>query len=152
MILYGQSSGSGIVLMYSYANPREPIVRGFIGSSSGTPTTNPTNSSNFHNVAQKAGCANLTATAELACMQKVDALVLQQTVNEVNTDPWRGLFRPIADNVTAFTNLTERLEKGLVAKLVSSRPLSPHGGAVGCRGVVKLTTRRAAVDRWLRVQ
>jgi hypothetical protein len=52
-------------------------------------------------------------------MQKVDATVLSQTVDIVNTDPQRGLFRAIADNVTAFTNLTERLDKGLVAKLVS---------------------------------
>src|SRR5690348_5269064 len=138
MILYGQSAGAGIVLMYSYANPQRPIVRGFIASSSGTPVTNPTNSSNFHNVAQIAGCANLTATAELACMQKVDAVVLQQKVNQINTDPWRGLFRPIADNVTTFTNLTERLEKGLVAKLVRPVSLSPAGSTVACR-VVRLT-------------
>ena len=119
MIIYGQSAGSNIALMYSYAYPEKPIVRGFIAASSGTPVTNPTNSSNFHNVAQIAGCANLTATAELECMQKVDALTLQDKVNIINTDPWRGLFRPIADNITGFTNLTDRLEKGLVAKLVS---------------------------------
>jgi hypothetical protein len=29
----------------------------------------------------------------------------------------RGLFRPLADNITAFTNITDRLEKGLVAKV-----------------------------------
>lgn len=118
MVLYGQSAGAGIVLMYSYANIHNPIVRGFIASSSGTPITNPTSSSNFHNVAQNAGCANLTNAVELACMQRLDALVLQEKVNEANTDPNRGLFRPIADNVTTFTNLTDRLEKGLVAKLV----------------------------------
>ena len=124
MILYGQSAGAGIVLMYSYANPRNPIVRGFIATSSGTPLTNPTSSSNFHNVAQTAGCANLTDAAELACMQSLDALVLQDKVNEANTDPNRGLFRPIADNVTTFTNLTDRLERGLVAKLVCLPSLS----------------------------
>lgn len=156
MILYGQSSGSGIVLMYSYAYPEKPIVRGFIASSSGTPLSNPTNSSNFHTVAQKAGCANLTATAELTCMQKVDAVVLQQTVDVVNTDPQRGLFRPIADNVTAFTNLTERLEKGLVAKLVSSRAalcfsLGDASTQVGRTGAVTLTLCLAAVDRRIHV-
>jgi hypothetical protein len=156
MILYGQSAGSGIVLMYSYANPQKPIVRGFIGTSSGTPLTNPTNSSNFHTVAQKTGCANLTATAELACMQNVDAQVLQRTVDEVNSDPQRGLFRPIADNVTCFTNLTERLDKGLVAKLVSL-PSSTSGAAtVGPRRGVKLTWKRrgawTAFDRGIRVQ
>ncbi|KAK4463919.1 Carboxylesterase [Cladorrhinum samala] len=117
MILYGQSSGNNMVLMYSYAHPKQPIVRGFIGTSGGTPATNPTTSPNFHNVAQVVGCANLTAAAELACMQTVDAPALQQAVDTINKDPNRGLFRPIADNVTVFTNLTERLEKGLVAKL-----------------------------------
>jgi cholinesterase len=117
MILYGQSSGNAMVLMYSYANPTDPIVRGFIGTSGGTPNSNPTTSPHFHNAAQVAGCANLTATEELACMQQVDATALQQAVDAINPDPNRGLFRPIADNVTAFTNLTDRLEKGLIAKL-----------------------------------
>lgn len=122
MILYGQSAGSNSVLTYAYAYPEKPIVRGFIASSGGTPTTNPTSSPLFHDLAQTAGCANLTAAAELACMQNIDALVLQQKVDEANTDPNRGLFRPIADNVTVFANLTDRLEKGLVAKLVRCTP------------------------------
>lgn len=129
MVLYGQSAGANMVLMYSYANPLDPIVRGFIASSSGTPNTNPASSSNFHNVAQTAGCANLNATAELACMQHVDGLLLKQKVAEANPDPNRGLFRPIVDNITAFANLTDRLVKGQVAKLVSSASVSfPTGG------------------------
>jgi len=117
--------------MYAYANPLNPIVRGFIASSSGTPATNPANSSNFRVVAQTAGCANLNATAELRCMQNVSALVLQQKVDEANPDPFRGLFRPIVDNITAFANLTDRLEKGQVAKLVSSAspPAAPRSAA-----------------------
>ncbi|KAK4150340.1 acetylcholinesterase [Chaetomidium leptoderma] len=117
MVLYGQSAGSNAVLTYAYAYPETPIVSGFIASSGGTTTTNPTSSSLFSDLAQTAGCANLTTTAELACMQNIDALVLQQKVKEASTDPNRGLFRPIADNVTVFANLTDRLEKGLVAKV-----------------------------------
>ena len=119
MILYGQSSGNDMVQRYSYAYPENSLVRGFIGESGGTPVTNPTSSPNFHNAAQIVGCANLTDTAELACMQQVDPLLLQHAVDAINPDPNRGLFRPIADNITTFTNLTERLEKGLIAKLVS---------------------------------
>ena len=52
-------------------------------------------------------------------MQQVDPLLLQHAVDAINPDPNRGLFRPIADNITTFTNLTERLERGLIAKLVS---------------------------------
>lgn len=119
MILYGQSSGNDMVQRYSYAYPNNSLVRGFIGESGGTPVTNPTSSPNFHNAAQIVGCANLTDTAELACMQQVDPASLQHAVDAINPDPNRGLFRPIADNITTFTNLTERLEKGLIAKLVS---------------------------------
>ncbi|KAK4224257.1 acetylcholinesterase [Podospora fimiseda] len=117
MILYGQSSGNDMILRYSYAHPKNPIVKGFIGTSGGTPVINPTSSPNFHNAAQVVGCANLTATEELICMQNVDPSLLQNAVDVINPDPNRGLFRPIADNITTFTNLTERLEKGLVAKL-----------------------------------
>jgi len=121
--MYGQSAGAGIALMHSYATPNDPIMKGYIASSSATPTSNPNNSTNFHSVAQIAGCANLTADAELACMQAVGAQTLNNAVDTFNTDPWRGIFRPIADGVTAFANLTDRLAKGLVAKSVtSSRP------------------------------
>jgi carboxylesterase type B len=125
MILYGQSAGAQEVGMYTYANPTDPIVAGFIIASSGPAVTNPANSSNFNKVAQMAGCANLTAAAELTCMQGVNALVLQQKVDEANTDPFRGLFRPIIDNITAFANITDRLDKGLVAKQVSVAPSWP---------------------------
>ena len=142
MILYGQSAGAGIVLMYSYANPQNPIVRGFMATSSATPITNPTSSPNFHNVAQNAGCANLTDAAELVCMQNLDALVLNEKVNIANTDPSRSLFRAIADNVTTFTNLTDRLEKGLVAQLVCRL------SSLSLRSV-ELTLTTTATDRWL---
>ncbi|KAH6649548.1 Alpha/Beta hydrolase protein [Chaetomium tenue] len=116
MVLYGQSAGSTAVLSQAYAYPEKPIVRGFIASSAGIGATNPTNTTLFHDLAQTAGCANLTEAAELKCMQKVDAPALQKKVNQANTDPNRGVFRPIADGVSLFANLTERLEKGLVAK------------------------------------
>lgn len=118
MVLYGQSAGSSAALTYLYAYPQEPIVGGVIASSAGTSATYPTNSSSFYNVAQVAGCANLTETEELACMQNLDAVELQQITIEANAEPIRASFRPIADGITAFANMTERLEKGLVAKLV----------------------------------
>src|SRR3569833_3425869 len=110
MTLYGQSAGAGCVVMYAYANPEDPIVGGFIISSSGTPTTNPTNSSNFHTVAELAGCGNLNATAELTCMQSVDSQVLHQKVGQAYPSPFRNHNQPNAVNITTFTILTERLE------------------------------------------
>lgn len=112
MVLYGQSAGGGAVFSYIYSYPSDPIVTGFIASSAGASTSNPSETNpNFSKVAQTVGCANLTAEAELACMQKVDAVKLRDAV--VTS---RSGFRPIFDNVTIFANLTERLEKGLVAK------------------------------------
>jgi len=118
MVLYGQSAGAVEVLMYAYANPKKPIVTGLIASSTGTSATYATSSPLFHNLAQNVGCANLTSTEELLCMQNLDAAALQAAVIAANPDPNRGLFRPLADNITLFANMTDRLEKGLVAKLV----------------------------------
>lgn len=114
MVLYGQSAGGGTVLQYAYANPTDPIVSGFIASSAGINNDNISAvNPGFHDVAQKVGCANLTDAAEFACMQKVDAVVLRDAVVS-------GGFRfgPSLDNVTVMANLTDRLEKGLVAKAV----------------------------------
>lgn len=112
MILYGQSAGAGAVFSYAYSYPTDPIVSGFVASSGGASTNNPADlNPNFQSVAGILGCGNLTAAAELACMQKVDAEVLRDAVVEN-----KMAFRPIVDDVTMFTNLTERLEKGLVAK------------------------------------
>jgi carboxylesterase type B len=126
MVLYGQSAGASTVLTYAYAYPEMPIVSGFIASSGGTSASNSATNSAFTNLAQQVGCANLTATAELACMQKVDALVLQNKIQAggqglLGGGPGGGFnFRYVVDNITVFANLTERLEKGLVAKGVSS--------------------------------
>ncbi|KAK4209066.1 acetylcholinesterase [Rhypophila decipiens] len=119
MVLYGQSAGGGVVLSYTYAFPTDPIVSGFIASSAGAGAINPNDTNPaFSRMAQNVGCANLTATEELACMQQVDAVKLRDAVVAASLDMSQG-FRPIVDGVTQFVNLTERLEKGLVA----DRPL-----------------------------
>ena len=119
MVLYGQSAGAGAVLSYAYSYPADPIVTGMIASSGGTSAENSNDTNpNFQNVAGMVGCGNLTETAELQCMQKVDPVVLRDAVVGSKSN-----FRPIVDNVTMFTNLTERLEKGLVVKKVCLLPL-----------------------------
>ncbi|KAK4142476.1 acetylcholinesterase [Dichotomopilus funicola] len=117
VVLYGQSAGGNAVASYGYAYPEDPIVTGLIASSGSVGATNSANNSAFHDLAQVVGCANLTSTEELACMQKVDALELQKYVEGIKTQAFKGSFRPIADGVTAFPNNTERLEKGLIAKI-----------------------------------
>jgi carboxylesterase type B len=126
MVLYGQSAGANTVLTYSYAYPESPIVTGFIASSGGTSSNNSATNSAFTDLAQQVGCANLSSTAELACMQKVDALVLQDKIQKADRGIFSGgfSFSYVADNVTVFSNLTERIEKGLVAKAVCYTPVS----------------------------
>ena len=118
MVLYGQSAGGGTVFNYAYANPTDPIVSGFIASSAGVNNDNLSSvNPAFHDVAQKVGCANLTETAEFACMQKVDSVALRDAVISSGIR-----FAPVLDNVTVMANLTDRLEKGLVAKAVRISP------------------------------
>ncbi|KAM7186424.1 acetylcholinesterase [Rhypophila sp. PSN 637] len=126
IILYGQSAGANIAISYSYAYPTDPIIAGIIATSSSTPFTNPTSSPNFHNLAVLAGCPNVSSTfssplsqeeSNLLCLQSLPASEIQSHVNTLNSDPFRGLFRPIADNITIFTNLTKRLVQGQVAKI-----------------------------------
>ncbi|SPQ20686.1 6197845a-f86e-4205-9c99-9573ce3bcaac [Thermothielavioides terrestris] len=80
VVLYGQSVGANAVALYGYAYLQDPIVKGLIASSGSVSTTNPTANLAFHDLAQMAGCANLTSAAKLACMQKVDALLLQKYI------------------------------------------------------------------------
>jgi hypothetical protein len=80
-------------------------------------------------MAASLGCANLTASDELSCMQKVDAFAIQKYVraNSASGLGGNGLGRLVADNVTVFANNTERLALGKVAKVVSFS-LGPERG------------------------
>lgn len=114
MVLYGQSAGANAVWSYGYSYPENPIVSGLIASSGGINAINPTTNSAFHDLAQGVGCADLGAKEELECVQRVDWQELKRVVLKENYS-----FRPIADGITYFANHTERLEKGLIAKVVS---------------------------------
>jgi len=129
MVLYGQSAGANAVLTYSYAYPEKPIVAGFIASSGGTSGTNPATNGAFAKLAAQVGCGNLTAAAELACMQGVDAFVLQDRIQRSSSGLLDlGGFSAVVDNITVFANLIDRIQKGLVAKGVSSSSPGPGSG------------------------
>lgn len=116
MVLMGQSAGGGSVDYYAYAHPNDPIVHGLITESGvrvaalGGP-----DSTNFTDLASKVGCGGLEPEEEFTCMQGVDAKLLEDTNS--NTDTYS--FTPKADGVTAFPNKTERIDQGLIAKIVS---------------------------------
>lgn len=118
MVIWGQSAGGGSVDLYNYAYPSDPIVKGVIADSGLAGQTHSSNDTtvSFTTVAGLVGCSSLNATAEMACMQSVDVRTLQKIVSNSSS----GVsFRPTVDNTTVFANLTARMEKGLIAKIVS---------------------------------
>lgn len=120
MVLWGQSAGATAVDAYAYANPHDPIVSGLIADSGAVSPTNTFNTTPFTNLAESVGCGDLDEREEFVCVQKVDwqtiQNILQTNRSSGTTSP--TAYYPVADNVTVFANNTERLEKGLVAKIV----------------------------------
>ncbi|KAK8055171.1 Acetylcholinesterase [Apiospora rasikravindrae] len=113
IVLWGQSAGAGSVGYYSYAHYANPILSGLIADSGAASMLLKTPHSGFSTLAATVGCGGgLDPEAELACMQAVDAGVLETAVSTSSVS-----FTPVADNVTAFANTTERLARGLVARL-----------------------------------
>ncbi|KAH7163387.1 Alpha/Beta hydrolase protein [Dactylonectria estremocensis] len=113
MTLWGQSAGAASVGMYGYSYPKDLIVKGLILDSGATSTltTKAGNHSSFTSLAGLVGCGGLGAAAELACMQDVDATEIQDAYSGSTLG-----FSPVGDNVTAYTNTTDRLARGLVSK------------------------------------
>ncbi|KAE9988296.1 hypothetical protein EG328_011669 [Venturia inaequalis] len=112
--LWGQSAGASSVGAYSYAHYKDPIVAGLIADSGGaSPATPDANHTSFNKLAGYVGCGGLDAHSQLTCVQKVDARTLQTLVSTNSSVS----FRPVADNLTAFANITDRAAKGLLAKI-----------------------------------
>ena len=128
MVLMGQSAGGGSVDSYAYAWVNDPIVHGLISESGiRVPLAGGPDPSNFTTLAGLVGCGGLGAQEELSCMQGIDAQLLEDTNSQ--TDGFS--FTPKADGLTVFPNKTERIEQGLVAKIVSEKS-KYHGGLVPC--------------------
>jgi carboxylesterase type B len=118
MVLWGQSAGAASVGMYGYSYPDDLIVKGLI-SDSGAPSTLAKtfgNYTSFSTLAGLVGCGGLDAGDELECMQKVDA----QTLESISSNHTSIIsFSPMADNITCFSNTTDRLANSLVTKVAS---------------------------------
>ncbi|KAJ1323669.1 cholinesterase [Microdochium nivale] len=114
--LWGQSAGASAVGMYGYAYPTDPIVKGLIADSGAAGVASGAGGGTaFSTLASAIGCgSNLAAQAQFECLQAVDAVTIQQTLSFGGTG---ARFVPGVDNKTTFGNYTERLQKGLLAKL-----------------------------------
>lgn len=118
IILWGQSAGAYSATNYGYAWHEDPIVKGIIAHSGGTGpyiTAVDTTHASFGLAAVASGCANLSASAELECMQGVDAADLLAFV--VATPA--AVFAPGADGVTVFADNAQRAADGRVAQVPS---------------------------------
>ncbi|KXJ87906.1 Alpha/Beta hydrolase protein [Microdochium bolleyi] len=116
--LWGQSAGASSVGMYGYAYPEDPIVTGLITDSGAAGVAaggGDGGGAVFSKFAGFLGCGgDLSAQAQLECLQRVDAKDIQQMLSFGNTG---ARFAPVVDNKTTFGNYTERLQQGLIAKL-----------------------------------
>lgn len=107
---------------YAYAYPEDPIVKGFIaqsGTASGGSSNDITNS-NFSYVASQVGCSSSNKDEEFACMQKADAKAIIKVYNEYNASANAGRslsFQPSPDDITSFSNYTDRQMRGRFARL-----------------------------------
>lgn len=120
--LWGQSAGGASVANYPYAFADNPIVKGLIADSGGTSIiakSDPSHS-NFTYLASLVGCGSLNASAELSCVRNVDATTLEKALSNfvISKQTPTISFTPSDDNITVFTNYTDRLVNGHLAQIV----------------------------------
>ncbi|OQN98799.1 hypothetical protein B0A48_15145 [Cryoendolithus antarcticus] len=124
MILLGQSSGSMSIDWYTFGFYDDLIVTGVIEDSATGFTEGFTRAEgdtyNFTYVAESVGCAGYgeDSTGLLACMRKVDALVINDFVEKVQrAGQLVFYFVPVVDEKLQFANIPERALQGKQAKI-----------------------------------
>ena len=76
---------------------------------------------NFTFLAGLVGCGSLEPKPELSCVRNVSAVTLENALSNYLISGVKPSvsFTPVPDNVTIFSNLTDRAVRGLVANIVS---------------------------------
>ncbi|KAK8022259.1 carboxylesterase, partial [Apiospora rasikravindrae] len=125
--LWGESAGAISVGTYGYAYPEDPIVNTLLMDSGSEFFPAPilytasadVSHSNFSFVASHVGCGSLDPAAELACMRKADALVIENFLQEYQDNLTQPLiaFAPTVDGRTFFADYNARALSGKIAKL-----------------------------------
>jgi acetylcholinesterase len=128
IMIWGQSAGAGSVDLYNFAYWDDPIAHAIFAESgnayAGSSNTDPEHT-NFTFVAKNMGCDHpYNYTAELECMQKVDANKIvafmghyQDNSSSVAPTQPRIAFSVVEDNIVAFGNNTDRYPEGFVTKV-----------------------------------
>jgi carboxylesterase type B len=107
---------------YAYAYPEDPIVKGFIAQSGAAPggSSRDVTHSNFTYLASQLGCTSANKNEEFSCVQKIDANAVIEVYNKYDPAANGGIslsFQPASDNITSFSNYTDRQLQGRFAKL-----------------------------------
>jgi carboxylesterase type B len=97
-------------------------VKGFIAQSgtASSGSSSDTTFSNFTYIATQLGCASTTPDEEFLCMQQADASSIIKIYNEYNASANGGRslsFQPASDNITSFSNYTDRQLRGRFARV-----------------------------------
>ena len=118
--LWGQSAGAASVDVHNFAFKDDVIAQGLFmmsGTAFLVGGNEDTAHSNFSFVADKLGCGDLDASAELTCMRDVPAKKIVEYVGNYNENNVGGLpgldFGPIPDDRVVFKNYTQRYVRGL---------------------------------------
>ncbi|PFH49723.1 hypothetical protein AMATHDRAFT_147073 [Amanita thiersii Skay4041] len=101
IILFGESAGAVATDIYAFLHPNGSIVKGSLGIFS--PASMALNPASWNGIASIVGCGNDTSAEQLACMKAVPTKKLENAVIDSNTT-----FRPLADNITIFTDTAAR--------------------------------------------
>jgi hypothetical protein len=105
-----------------------------ICDSGSAPGSTDTAQSNFTFLAGLVNCTNLDPQSEIACVQKVPAVTLENALSNYAISGAKPTiaFSPFPDNKTSFGNFTDRAVRGLVAKIVSLFVLFMRTSWYGC--------------------
>lgn len=119
--LWGESAGAYAVDGYLFAWTDDPIVKGVIADSGNALAIegvlgDARNHTGFTNSAKALGCGDLSSAVELECMRQVPESelkrYLQAEVGQGGAAADGLSISVIPDNITVFSNYTERLSKG----------------------------------------
>ncbi|KAJ7817835.1 carboxylesterase [Mycena olivaceomarginata] len=113
--IMGQSAGSqSVSSAISRHNPGKAPFRAAIMLSLAQVSTPPIPSFvSFNNFSAAVGCAQAPGSGRLACLKQVPAAVIQNFTD----GPTSGMFAPIVDNLTVFSDPLERIRTGKTARV-----------------------------------
>ncbi|KAF2157661.1 alpha/beta-hydrolase [Myriangium duriaei CBS 260.36] len=129
--LWGQSAGAASVEYQSFIKPQDPIVQGYIQTSGtvylGLVTDDP-NHSQFSTLAKQVGCGTFNSPEkELDCMR---TLSVEKIVTASNTLTG-ARFLPTVDNMTVYSDYTDRYGQGLFAQKPAIVSFCTRDGVAG---------------------